>query len=475
MKRLCVLACLLLLVFAAPLTAQDEDAKARLEKYKRDQSAENLRSTADALLHKLRSAEPGKESIYTGMLIEMGPNVIPLLEAAQAEAPDDNIDYVIGILRLQRDGVAPVPADETGPIVYGENALAPPVIEPDDSPLPEPDDAEVRAYLDLKFRVARQQYLAGNIRYAEQLVTSLMLLEPKDVKRDEWRLFKIACGEALLQDKYVKPTVTVKKLDFDYGDTVTLLFTLKNISRQTVTIPVEPGNRRKDEAWEESGADVGIAQFELHIVEHVWDGTTRTQTLRRHFNIGEDIVLEPGKSWEKALQVDTRELWPDNLINVFRVLTVKTWLRAPYPVEEAGVEPEDLLLSRRIQFPTARCRVVPVTVAEDGTVSSFLNYVRNNPNGPMAVLRERIDSGYGEEVFLAAQLQRQSDLPAVIGLLVNTLDKPALKDYDIKRKACMAALARITGQRLQFDADKWREWWTANQSDFHPALLNPEY
>ena len=93
----------------------------------------------------------------------------------------------------------------------------------------------------------------------------------------------------------------------------------------------------------------------------------------------------------------------------------------------------------------------------------------------MQVLEQTIVKGTASELFLAAHLQDKANMKAVIDLLIETLDQIVLQDVQEKRKACMAALFRITGQRLQFDEKKWQEWWTLNNKEFKPGQLHPDY
>jgi hypothetical protein len=367
------------------------------------------------LLEQLRQADSVERARLVESLLARGEEVRPEVEGALAEER-----VLVDVLEELLGRLGPTPAK------------------------PQPGRVETPPWVQEKYRLALDRYLAGDIYASIQTVDAILALEPDTVLRQKLLRLRKACRQRLLRESVLTANLTVASGAIHPGTPLQARIRLKNLSEETVTLRLGPG--------QPLGA-VNVDYEELSP-----DGArTRTRSQRAvRFPSGE-LVLRPGQVKAISLELPSphRRLPPD-LVGRYYLsgrLRAQTMLigDAPYPVF-VPLFPQEVVAVHRADWG--------LTVDPP---ASFSEAVVQASEGS---LEERMEPA--RRAFVASVLMARDDREATLATLIAALEHASGPLSD----AICAGLARANGEPLSFTRQEWLIWWKGRKS--RPTKQDPE-
>lgn len=272
--------------------------------------------------------------------------------------------------------------------------------------------------------LARRDFAAVGSRVQEALEAGVPQIQAAELRRLE-----ALARRKLLETTQIQALVVPDSRRVTLGDPVTGELILANVGRESLEIPA--GVPVSEGSPERSRSTVYL---ELLYEEFGCDGTRLQERRTRSVELGEDLVLEPGRSRGFPLSFDTLEINPSSC--ALRHYRIKAVL---YPAE---IHVGGQVLHGPVPFTPALVRVFP-------------RGYRHLEEHPVRRLEEAVRKCSPVHVPLAAALVPEERREEAIRVLRRALLGPGAADHGPTRVSCCVALGLLTGSSLAPRPELW--------------------
>lgn len=295
-----------------------------------------------------------------------------------------------------------------------------PVTDEEIKAVSRPDGSFVRAKMEEARALATQEHHHEALR----IVEALLVLEPAGPASADLRLLRQGLHQRVLQAEYVRLEAVAELPRAAVGTAVRVDFRITNISHSDLKMAF--------------GAGPGILVADVRVTLREPLGGRRVATRPLTAVLPQELELAPGKSHTVSVAVATDEDLPE--VDAFRLHEVHGWLQ-PMTLTAGSFS-----TSARLVFPTATVRVVPRADA------AFLA-------DPLFSLRQSIDRGTLNDVFLCGLLLEGAPREEAVGILIDLL--PSLDPTG--RVLTTHLLELMTGKILGPEVKPWQDWRTSKR------------
>lgn len=361
-------------------------------------------------------------------LIGWGREVVPKLEELLKAKGSLEVYRIVREIELGKSGpLSEIP----GPMLSHEEFLR---------RIGKSDGTAADTYVRTRMADVYRHFKEGQFQRAYDVVTALMVLEPKSRYAPELQKMRRACDNMVTQTSIVRSQVLAPHAA-KAGSKVDFLLRMTNIWKGGIEIHYDKEVARP------------IVVVEITVDRLDPNGSMTRATRVEEFPMDRDIPIALGAQSETTITLDTsRELSDDQ--DYIRLYSVGAWL--PVVKIDRGPQAE---VQKRIIFEPVTVRLVPAKhmhLAED----------------PLRELGKSIDGGTVNEVFICALLLPEEQKSQGVELLVAALEKA---HANLKRasekgstqevdhlKGGMSIigniLATLTGEKRGIDPVQWRKY-----------------
>jgi hypothetical protein len=292
-----------------------------------------------------------------------------------------------------------------------------------------PEEREtVRMFFDRKTDVVEELLRKGRFEKALRLAEALLVLAP-DVGQNPviLKALKNKARDGLQAGNVVQGEIRGPEGFTQVGDRILLKVVITNVGGTPITVQMGEEEEERGAAtlrisFEERGCMGGVRVDEWSVPVTSLTGTR---------------LLEPGKSWESEVVLDSADRSPVNP-------TIRTY----------RISGEIWPLSLRVG-PRALHR--PIQLEE----TKFDNYPRGLAplrQAPLETLKEGVEEEFGPKVFLAAHFLSGPQVREAVTYLAESQEREF--DHPAIRRTMRVALRVLTGRKdLPLDSVAWRRWW----------------
>lgn len=384
-------------------------------------------------------------------LVELGPRYLEFYRTIDRE--EVALDMMFVIRRIERENNIK-PKDNTttdDPLGTGKtegSAQSTGPKEPDYSHDKEDfNRTEVEQFLAVRLAQAQQMLDSGRHDAARQVAEAAITLLPDSRLRGDFdALISKAKGESQA-DLIVAGTLTLEPENLQYAsDQKGALFAralqircfLKNVSKDPITLRLYEGEGKES-----------ILQLAVTYEQQDYGGNVMTQrgNVRLPITGGSTITLQPNESYEMTVPLESLASLDSDAPrkNALGVVEIDAALRV-YGALDADGEP---LILRPVKFPIRTVHVFPSSFDLSGATSR-----------PITAVRNALDKGEAQALFMASHLVGQSDRRAVGDLLVaDDFDDSTLA----MQRSRLLALSVVFQTGKTWDIKRWRKWWDENR------------
>lgn len=303
------------------------------------------------------------------------------------------------------------------------------------------DGTTVDTYVRSKMADARQLHRDRQFQRAYDLVTALLVLEPKSRYAVELNHMRRVFDNMVTQTSIVRTRVIPSAPAAAAGSKIDVLLRMENAWKGTITLTTD----------KEIARPMVIVEI---VVERLDPNGSITRANRtEEFPMDREIPIAMGAQWEKTITLDTSVDLSDDQ-DYLRTYTVGAWMPVLKINRGMGIE-----VQKRIFFEPVTVKLVPrkhLHLAED----------------PLGKLGKAMDSASVNEVFICAMLLPDDQRPQGVELLVSALEKAAenLKKAQEKGKLdeqehlrngvaiISNILTTLTAEKRGMDIKKWRQY-----------------
>lgn len=290
-------------------------------------------------------------------------------------------------------------------------------------------------WVEPKYRLALDRYLAGDIYGALRAIDAILVLEPRTDQAERLQRLRRRALEKLFQESVLVAEVHAPDAVLTPGSALNATIRLRNLSEETITL---------------RPADLEQVGFCSVCYEELSPDGSRTRLRVEHaIPLEDELVLEPGEHAELPLPVETglhRHLKGHDVgrYELGGRLRPQTLLvgDTPYALF-VPVLPATLLVVQDVDRP----------LTEDPQ-ASFLKAVEGGLNGSL----EPVPAG--QQAFVSAIAMARDDPQGTVRALISALQGA---EGTLSQALC-AALARVTGEPLGFTREEWLLWWRLRRS-----------
>lgn len=401
---------------------------------------------AALMLHRLTIAtETAARDEVLGQLIDLGPRYLKFLRGIDNEAIALDLMFVIS--RIERDhNVSDQPT--------GDLSQPREVVDPDGPRIPEYNPAsedfnreEVERFLGARLQQAHRMMQAGQPEQARRIAEAAIVLMPDSRHRSEFDQLIIAAKGETQSVLLIAGTMNIEPENLQYakqekgaGFAKPMLIDcfLKNVSASPITLRLYEGEGR------ESLLQLAVTYDQ---VDYLGNAITQRGNVSLPINAGSSILLQPNESYAISVPLEgLSSLDADApLKNALGIVHISASLRVYGALDADG----RALALRPILFPARTVRVFPSTFK-----------LREHSALPLAAVRQALDEGWAQELFMAAHLIGSRDRRAAGDLLI----ADAYNDSTLAMKrARLQAMCTIFGTGAAWDIQRWRTWWQENR------------
>lgn len=302
---------------------------------------------------------------------------------------------------------------------------------------PTPDERAVAsAWIEEKYGLALDRYLAGDTWGALRLIDAILALEPGTAQRPRLMRLRRRARDRILRESVLVADLLPGALTLVPGEPLRARVLLTNVGKAPITMRVADGT-------------IGVITVEYEELSQ--DGRRTRERTERRVPAPRTLELAPNESKELPVELPSpHATLGKDLVGRYRLggrLRPHTLLVGdvsyPFfvpllPSDVLIVHPPDLALARdaRAAFHAA----VQAGKQQTGAAQSEA----------------------ARRAFVAALLVAREEPEAAVALIATALE--AHGRPDALTEALCAALARATGEPLGFTRDEWLAWWHQNRS-----------
>ncbi|MCB9933578.1 MAG: hypothetical protein H6841_09170 [Planctomycetes bacterium] len=412
---------------ATPLTAEEEKAAA----LKINQLEE---AAADADRNKLIEE-----------LVALGPRYLGFFKAIDREVVALDMMYVIR--RIEREHKL----ENTGGMGTGKtegNGAVEETSLPDFSQEREDFDREqVERFLATRLQQARRMLDGGRYESARRVAEAAITLLPDSRLRAEFDALILQAKGESQSDLLIAGTLSLEPENLQYaGNQKAAAFKaplqircfLKNVSTAAITLRLYEGEGR------ESVLQLGVTYEQL---DFQGNAMSQTGTVRLPIDAGESITLQPNESYEINVPLESLASLDSDAPrkNALGAVQIEAALRVYGALDADG----DPLVLRPIKFPTRNVHVFPSGFDLEGATTK-----------PLTALRDALDKGLAQELYMAAHLVGRREKRSAGDLLVGD----DFEDCTLAmQRARLLSMNVIFETGKAWDIKRWRQWWDENR------------
>jgi len=377
-------------------------------------SSSATRAEIDALIARLRAGEPGERKAVLERLVALGDAARPELERALEDALFDADVLREAIARVRDPAHAPRETDRKQGVAS--------------------------AWVESKYRLALDRFLAGDDLGAQQLVEAILTVEPATTARP--RLERL---RRQIRDHIVRETIIEAKLEL--ADTVLVpgrplraKLRLENKTRETLDL--------------RSSAGTPLGQVVLDYEELEPDGTRALRRTTRPVRpLAQGLTLDPrGKATLELDLPSEHATKPKGVVGRYRL----SGILRPGSLQ-AGEEQIPYFL------PIPAVELVVVDADETGLAekpeASFAKALKD-ARAAVEAKSEAAREKATREGFTAALVWASQDRDAAVRGIVAALES----SEGALERMLTAALARAVGEPGSYTKDEWLAWWKSGAS-----------
>jgi len=284
------------------------------------------------------------------------------------------------------------------------------------------------SFFHAKLLECRELSRKGEVRRALAIAEAVAVLDTDGPYTWEIRRLARRSKERLVAREVLEPEIESRKLVCEAGDKPEVFFRITNHESRLAQIRLEKGVL--------GTASMSITRFSL-------DGNSNREERMLRIKVPDNveaILIEPGKTWEHAVEIDTVDAVP-------RVgIVARIQIEGRFRPTRWTVESKDENLS--IRMPRTELWIVP---PGEGELAEK----------PLEMLTAALFFGKLEPFFTGGQLAvwAAEEDPYLNEKVVETLIGN-LAELDAGRKAIAGRLLnQATGQALAPEPARWKEWW----------------
>lgn len=378
-------------------------------------------------------------------LIQLGPRYLEFFRAIDREAVALDLLYVIH--RIEREHRVEK-ADPLGTGKTEGNGAVEPANPPDFSQEREEfDREEVERFLAARLQQARRMLDGGRYESATRVAEAAIILLPDTRLRSEFDALIVQARGESQSDLLIAGTLNLEPENLQYlNDQKAAPFRtplqircfLKNVSTAAITLRLYEGKGRES-----------VLQLDLTYEQLDFQGNAMSQrgTVRLPIDAGESITLQPNESYEINVPLESLSSLDSDAPRKFALgaVQIQAALRV-YGALDAESKP---LVLRPIRFPTRTVFVFPSGFDLEGALARPLNS-----------LRDALDKGLAQELFMASHLIGRRDRRTAGDLLLGD-------DFDDSvlalQRARLISMSVIFQTGKAWDIKRWRQWWDENR------------
>jgi hypothetical protein len=361
-------------------------------------------------------------------LISWGREVVPKLEELLKAKGALDVYRIVREIELGKSGpISEIP----GPMLSHEEFLR---------RIGKSDGSAADTYVRSRMADVYKQFKEGQFQRAYDIVTALMVLEPKSRYAPELQKMRRVCDNMVTQTSIVRSQMLAPHAA-TAGSKVDFLLRMTNIWRGGIEIHFD----------KEIARPIVIVEITVERLDP--NGSMTKATRVEEFPIDRDIPIALGAQWELPITLDTSLEFSDDQ-DYIRLYSVGAWL--PVVKIDRGPQAE---VQKRIIFEPVTVRLVPkkhMHLAED----------------PLGKLGKAMDAGSVNEVFICALLLPEEQKAQGVELLVAALEKAHANLKKAREKGATQEeehlkggmsiigniLATLTGEKRGVDPVLWRKY-----------------
>ncbi len=383
------------------------------------ESPSATREEIEALIARLRAGRVGERKAVLDRLVALGatPELQRALEDTAFES--DVLEEALRLIRERAAGHDGSP--ETRIVITRRKAVASPWVE-------------------AKYHLALDKFLAGDELGAQGLVDAILTVEPDTAARPQLERLRRQIREQLIAETVISSTIVPEERVLAPDAPLKAKIVLENRTREDVTLKAAPGSP--------------LGQVVLDYEELQPDGTRALRRLARPVKAGENgIKLASGAKTE--IELDLPSLHggkAKGLVGRYRL--------------SGRLRPNTLLAGEESLpyfLPLARVEVIVLDADEKAGVEKPAEAFARGVKEARRALEARSEADLERAqraIFAAALVWATTERDAAIAALVAELER---SEGSLERTVS-AALARATGEPGSFTKEEWLAWWKSGRS-----------
>ena len=406
---------------------------------------------AALLINQLEEATNDDDrNVVIEKLVDLGPRYLGFYRDIDRE--EVALDMMFVIRRIERaNNIKPDAVADDDPLgtgrTEGAGAMDGPKA-PDYSHQPEDfDRAEVENFLAVRLSQAQGMLDSGRHQAARVIAEAAITLLPDSRLRAEFDIvISHAKGESQ-SDLLVAGTLTLEPEQLQYETNkkasvfkspLLIRCFLKNVSKDEITLRLFEGEGKES-----------ILQLAVTYEQQDYSGNVMTQkgNVRLPIDAGARITLQPNESYEMTVPLESLASLDSDAPrkNALGAVEIDAALRVYGALDANG----DTLNLRPIKFPIRTVHIYPSDFDLAGVKARPITGVRN-----------ALDKGDAQGLFMSAHLVGKSDRRSVGDLLV-------AEDFDnstlAMQRSRLLALTVVFQTGKTWDIKRWRNWWDQNR------------
>jgi hypothetical protein len=398
---------------------QDEQ---QLQLQSNNEEAAREAKIINANIDLLSDSDDKVRKIAQDYLILKGIKVIPFIEQRLRERKAHDLYQMIKTIELKATPEMPAAAANVDPALAKFADLA--------SKIKPPERNAVDQVLLLKLSEAFSLITRGQLDAAEKIIIAIRTLD-SGWKYNDWVIeLHRYVQMKIIETKFMKPTAEPKTEVVTLGEPVEITVRLHNIHKQPLTI-----------SKYELAKPILFAEYRATAME--FDGSIEEHRDTKTFDMPDKIVIDPEKTWENAIRIDTKEFHPDkNLYREYSISMITTFVNFE-SAEEKGV--------RKLAFPTVTVKVIP---------AKYAGYVADPIKSLTELLGEQgaENDAKVQDVYIAVLLCKgdKDRVYRANELLIPLLDKNRTAEGFT---VLIRLLEHLNDARIERSKEAWEKWW----------------
>jgi hypothetical protein len=378
-------------------------------------------------------------------LIQLGPRYLEYFLSIDREAVALDLMYVIR--RIEREHQVEK-ADPLGTGKTEGNGAVEPANPPDFShERDEFNREEVERFLDNRLQQAKRMLDGGRYESARRIAEAAITLLPDTRLRAEFDALIVQARGESQSDLLIAGTLGLEPENLQYlseqkaapfRTPLQIRCFLKNVSTAAITLRLYEGKGRES-----------VLQLDVTYEQLDFLGNTMSQrgAVRLPIDAGESITLQPNESYEINVPLESLSSLDSDAPRKFALgaVQIEAALRV-YGALDADGKP---MVLRPIRFPTRTVFVFPSGFDLESATAK-----------PLSALRDALDKGLAQELYMASHLIGRRDKRTAGDLLLGDDFEDSVLAL---QRARLLALCVIFQTGKTWDIKRWRQWWDENR------------